>query len=392
MKKLFYTFLLLLGNTILLAQSPTGNQVSASIDNGPQANTTSLYLRSESAFDANKVDNIVYTVRIPIASGNGITLTLSNIASAFAHISFAVQRLNVDDGAYYYYLINGTGNIQGSTGTVIAANTPFRVMDVTYTGGTVTSSVVQIVDVPDDIPLNAYIRPQFYIQNNTGPIVNYDLMFYGTAGAVATNSPGQAGNSWVGTAALVVVPVRFLTFTATKRASYVELNWTVENEGPLTARYEVERSTNGRDFTTEYSVPARNNGSASNAYIKEDNESESLRNTYSTLFYRIKQFDLNGEFVYSETRKVSFEKTTSISLYPNPVQRKAKLTLDLDKNTNVTVQIFDATGKAVSTTTYRLQKGFNSQEIDFGGLPAGKYNVMINDGVSVSTIRVIKAK
>jgi hypothetical protein len=391
MKKLFYTFLLLFVNVLLFAQSPVGNQVSGSIDNGPSANMTSLYVRTLSAFDANKVDNLVYTVRVPISAGNAITLSISNIAPAFAHISFAIQRLNVTDGVYNYYLVNGTGNIQAAAGTVVAANVPFRVLDITYSGGVVASSAgIQLVDDPDDIPGNAYIRPQFYIQNNLGDFTNYDLMFYATGAGVAFNSPGQAGVSFVGTAGLVVLPVKFLNFTAVKKQASVELNWTVENEGPLTDRYEVERSTNGRDFTTEYIVDARNNGATSNIYLKEDLESEGLKASNNVLFYRIKQYDHNGQFAYSDTRNVRFDKSSNISLYPNPVATKAKLTVDLEKGKDITVQIFDATGKALSNTKYRLVKGFNIQEVDFSSYPAGKYNVVIDDGESVNTIRVIK--
>jgi hypothetical protein len=389
MKKIGTTIILsVLLSIFVKAQSPTGMQVSASIDNGPTPNSVALYIRTLAAFDANKVDNLVFTVRIPKTAGSNITITMPYLAPAFAHLSFQLQKINVDDGVYYYYLINGTGTVQSAAGTVIAANTSFKVAEIAFTGGIVPSAIVQLVDVPNDLPGNSYIRPQFYIQNNLGDFTNIDALFYGTGGAVATNVAGGAGISFVPTAAAVVVPVKFLSFTALKKGLDAELTWTVANEGSLTDRYEVERSVNGIHFTKVSTVAAKLNGNSSNAYTSLDGSIRSL--SAEVFFYRIKQVDKDGQVTYSEIRRISQGKNGAVIIYPNPVKDKATLTVDLDTDEFIHVKIFDASGRVMLNSKLNGTKGLNTHYLNMKGYAAGTYNIMINAGNLSKDINLIK--
>lgn len=388
MKKICIPILFLLFSNFVHSQSPVGMQVSASVDNGPAPNSVSLYLKSLAAFDANKVDNLVYTIRIPKTAGSGITITMPLLAPAFAHISFQLQKVNTDDGQFYYYLINGTGTVQTPAGTVIAANTSFKVGEITFAGGSVPSSIVQLVDVPDNIPGSIYIRPQFYIQNNLGDFTNVDALYYGTAGAVPTNVAGSAGVSFVPTAGAVVVPVKFLSFNAIKKGVDAELIWKVTNEGAITDRYEVERSTNGIDFIKLNTVAARLNGNSDNAYTEVDAGITSLK--AEVFYYRIKQIDKDGQFVYSEIRKIKQGKAGTINIFPNPVKDKTMLTVDMEKDALINIKIFDASGKILLNSNVNGRRGFNSHNIEMGGYASGKYNVIINAGNISKDVSIIK--
>lgn len=107
----------------------------------------------------------------------------------------------------------------------------------------------------------------------------------------------------------VVLPVSFVSITATKSSNGNAVEWKVENEINIKS-YEVERSTDGISFTKTGAVAA-NNGSSYNwldAYpVNGDN------------FYRVKSIDNRGAVQYSRIVKVSAVKgKTGYTVYPNP--------------------------------------------------------------------------
>ena len=75
-----------------------------------------------------------FTIRIPIAAGNSIVATETFHSPAFSHITFAITKLNVNDGTYNYYLINGIGTAQVPAGTNIVGGDPaVRALEITLT-------------------------------------------------------------------------------------------------------------------------------------------------------------------------------------------------------------------------------------------------------------------
>ena len=188
----------------------------------------------------------------------------------------------------------------------------------------------------------------------------------------------------------VAVPVKFLSFTATKKGVDAELNWAVDNEGAITERYEVQRSINGRDYTTQYTVSPKLNGNSSNDYLQVDRDIINSFRSNSVFFYRIKQIDKDGQFVYSETRKIAESKAGTINLFPNPVKDKTVLTLDLELDGIFSVRIIDAAGKSIINSRVNGRKGFNTYNIDLKGYASGKYNVIVNAGEFTKDIKIIK--
>lgn len=385
MKSIFYIFLLLLTGQAF----GQGEWVSASIDNGTTANSTALFIQSNSEFDANKCDNIVFTARIPKTAGASVTISESFHSASFSHITFAIQKLNVDDGNFYYYLINGTGTVQAASGFIVPINTPQKIVELTYAGG--TSGLVQLVNIENDIPGNNFIRPQFYIQINQGDITNVTSMFYGTGGAVPFNNQPVTGDDWVSTANLVALPVKFLSFTATKKADNAELVWVADNENALTDRYEIERSLNGIDFTKTGTVAAKNNGNTRNTYTSLDMHISALRNA-GAIYYRIKQIDRDAKTAYTDIRFVRTDgKNAGISVYPNPVVTNATVNIDLVEETKINLVLVDAAGKEVQKISINGVKGLNQYKLNMARLAAGTYIINVHAGDMITSLPVVKS-
>jgi hypothetical protein len=109
-----------------------------------------------------------------------------------------------------------------------------------------------------------------------------------------------------------VLPVTLIDLNATKTNNAIELIWTTTNEFSL-AKYELERSADGRSFYTIGSVPATNTPHIK-TYKWQDNMPHAAVN-----FYRLKMIDIDHVFKYSPVVKISMNAKKSISIYPNPV-------------------------------------------------------------------------
>jgi len=187
----------------------------------------------------------------------------------------------------------------------------------------------------------------------------------------------------------IVLPVKFTGFTAIKNDNSAVLNWQVENETALTDRYEVERSLNGIDFKKISTVAPKNNGRSANSYTSTDAGLATIHS--GVIYYRIKQTDKDGQFIYTEIKSVRVDsKSFSASIYPNPVQRNANLTIDLTENSAVTISLNDANGKSIKTIQMQGLKGINKKEIDMSGLSRGNYLLRIHTTTETTTINIVK--
>jgi hypothetical protein len=189
----------------------------------------------------------------------------------------------------------------------------------------------------------------------------------------------------------VPVPVKFNGFTAIKKDNDGLLTWSVENESPVTDRYEIERSFNGVDFTKFATVAPKNNGLGSNVYNLTDANLSSLRTSSNIIYYRIKQTDKDGQYVYSEIKSIRLNgKTFSAGIYPNPVKDVAVLSIDLLENEPISVIIIDAAGKQVQQIQIQGVKGLNVKKVNMGSFAAGTYQFKVKTTSELKTISVVK--
>lgn len=152
------------------------------------------------------------------------------------------------------------------------------------------------------------------------------------------------------------------------RSNSVEINWYVTNEAGIVS-YEIEKSTNGNDFSKTGTVHAAG---------KDKYEFTDPASFSGVIYYRIKIISLSGQVKYSEI--VSEKKTgkTEISLYPNPAANS--ITLSGLVNASV-YKIINAAGQLV----VQQKTTANSVNIDVSNLKGGFYfiEILSNDNTSV---------
>ncbi|MDQ2769052.1 MAG: FG-GAP-like repeat-containing protein [Bacteroidota bacterium] len=140
------------------------------------------------------------------------------------------------------------------------------------------------------------------------------------------------------------LPVELTAFTATLQGSAVQLKWATASE-KNSDRFEVERSSNGRDFGRVGTVAAQGTSTAPTAYALLDDQ---LPATAPLLYYRLRQVDRDGTFSYSPVRTVqrAINTTPQLLAYPNPARDAVRVQL-LNLVPTAPLELFDALGRRV---------------------------------------------
>ncbi len=178
----------------------------------------------------------------------------------------------------------------------------------------------------------------------------------------------------------VVLPVTFVSFTARKQGAAALLNWATASE------------TNSKGFSVERSADSKawNSIGFVNSAAPNGNSSRKLDYSYtdkaplsSMNYYRLKQTDLDGQYVYSVVRQVSFS-NGHISIHPNPASDY--VTID-GLSGGESISMYDATGRIIK----EIKPVQASVTIDLDGLSGGLYHIHItgNNGTVVSQ-KVVK--
>ena len=111
-----------------------------------------------------------------------------------------------------------------------------------------------------------------------------------------------------------VLPATYKSIKAYEQGAGITVEWSVENEINID-EYEVEESTDGSNFVKVHRKKAASqNGSHNYQFLDESI-------TPGNNFYRIKSYDLDGTFKYSQVVLVRIgELAEQLSVYPNPVK------------------------------------------------------------------------
>ncbi len=170
---------------------------------------------------------------------------------------------------------------------------------------------------------------------------------------------------------LAILPVTFINFDGVIQNGKALLSWSTANE-INNKGFEVQKSTNGQTFTDIGFVAGHNNSSTVNSYAYTDVKVVSGAN-----YYRLKQIDNNGNFDYSSVIKLDYS-AFDWNILGNPVSGNSWIQLQLDKSSEVSIQIVSMTGNIIQTINKgKLSAGTYSIPINLTGKSAGLYVVRL---------------
>jgi hypothetical protein len=223
--------------------------------------------------------------------------------------------------------------------------------------------------------------------------VDWDVAYTaGMVNVVETNTLGCQGDT-VFKPIVSIVPVEFLSFDAKRVNEKVNLTWVTASE-INNSHFDVERSVDNNRFEQIGTVKGNGTTSMMNTYSMVDNIKAIINSNATTVYYRLKQVDYDGEFAYTPTVTVSLNEKGSATAVLNPNPFKDAFTVEVTESSATTAEVYliDGNGKMVRNFTMELNKGTTAYQItELNELSSGMYFVrIITASGNNYTIKAIK--
>jgi hypothetical protein len=187
------------------------------------------------------------------------------------------------------------------------------------------------------------------------------------------------------------LPVTIINFSGMADARNAYLNWTTANE-VNNKGFDVERSVDGKNFIKVGFVKGAGNSNQVQKYAMMD--ANAFENAKSNiLYYRLKQFDFNGKYTYTEMVTVNTNKmgADAITVSPNPFNAEFSLSVVASKEGVAEIVIMDLQGRTVATATMNCTTGANKQSIsELANANSGVYFVRCTLNGETSVTRLVK--
>lgn len=186
-----------------------------------------------------------------------------------------------------------------------------------------------------------------------------------------------------------IQPVDLLTFDAVQKGDDGYLFWTTAKE-VNTFYFDVERSLDAVIFEKFGLVEAAGNSNSSIYYDFWD-EGVALRDL-DRIFYRIRQVDLDGQFIYSQIEELVFGdggEEIDLVIFPNPVVDVVTIRYVAREALQARLKIFNMLGQIVHEEPVALT-GSGDKKIPLTHLSTGHYIVVLgNQDIQISQKMII---
>ena len=183
------------------------------------------------------------------------------------------------------------------------------------------------------------------------------------------------------------LPIHLISFQGNmNKNNKVTLNWTVADNETANS-FEVERSFNGRDFTTVGVVFASEKIGTENYSFYE------TTNGTDKVMYRLKMIDKNREIDYSRILIFQLKSTitNNIKIIGNPVNDKLTISYTSSATQSVDVKVYDMSGKVVLKNKVNSLEGSNVISLPLSStFKAGMYVVEVSNGTELQSSKFIK--
>ncbi len=179
----------------------------------------------------------------------------------------------------------------------------------------------------------------------------------------------------------VSLPVTLSSFDVSCNGISNKLVWTTSSE-INNDYFSIQRSTDGVLFEEIGKVSGAGNSSNSIHYQFID------QNPVKGAYYRLKQFDYNGDYNYSST-KYSNCGSSQFHLYPNPANDHFIFYSDQFDHQKLSVNLVDALGKIIRSMNISDFDSNKHYHFDVQGIPKGVYQVLFYSSSSYITQSLI---
>lgn len=239
--------------------------------------------------------------------------------------------------------------------------------------------------------------------NNTTSIVSFNqtvsVVTPGTYRLSITGSGGTGGGNArvsiddltenaqvLGCLAFVTLPVKLISFSGNLNNNKVTLQWAVaQNEND--DHFEVEKSTDGKGFTTAGVVMASSKQGAESYSINDAVNSEKI-------YYRLKMFDNNQVITFSKTLVFDTKTITnanSLRIINNPATDKLTLSFSSAKSQIMEIKVYDLAGRMQMNQKTTIYQGNNVISLPLNStFKTGMYAVELSNASERQAAKFVK--
>jgi len=360
--------------------SPAGNVIPDQILSSPRNSHAILSIIQSNLLFGYSIDNVrdvncdgFADIIVGEPASSAAELINANVAGGAVYVYFGKA-----DGTYYgqsYWSMNAEADaFLGINGTSMIG---FSVAGVGKIRGTAANSNYILTGSPSRT-----------LDFGVG-LLNLGNTFGTLFGLLATDN--GIGKSFLFEANLcamiLILPINMTEFKAVYNDGISRLYWNTSQESN-SSHFEIERSTDGANFTKLGNVVAAGASSNKRNYTFND-----IKPVPGINYYRLKMVDKDGKFVYSNivTVNVSIKGNALSTIYPSPFTDKINITVAIETATRAEVEIFDNTGKLAVKYTTAVSKGINNIIIEnLDKLARGIYIIKVRLGEQVYTKKLIK--
>jgi len=290
-----------------------------------------------------------------------------------------VDILNGDDEYGLWHLYQNTGDNNSNNYVIVevgyAPNSNIDAISAVVTVTTATGTYVRRVGSAGESHSQSVLNMVHFGLGQDNTIISAEVKWRDGETVTFTN---EAVNQILQTS-LIALPVELLDFTGFAREKNVQLDWLTASE-INNDRFEIERSDNDLNFKKIGEVAGNGTTVDRHAYTFVDEEP-----FVGTNYYRLKQFDFDGQFEYSKTIGVNFNNKgqTIGNFYPNPSQAGiVQLDYVADNSNDLNISVFNVSGNVIIQQRMLISNGKNQLKFNFSELPSGIYFVQLENSNS----------
>lgn len=205
-----------------------------------------------------------------------------------------------------------------------------------------------------------------------------------TTGSVTSTSVSAFNSNFTIGSISFVLPLRIISFTASRENNYTRVNWVIGNELNA-ARYELERSDNGIVFNT-ISVKDPFNRNSTEFYNYDDS-----RPINSIAYYRLKVVGNNNRIIYSGIVAVS-ENGSDKDLYviKNPIDASIDIYAGVSVKGMYNYTISNTAGQIMQSGTLDITRAGNYSIILKPVFSPGIYQLVLKNSMNSLQKAVLK--
>jgi hypothetical protein len=183
----------------------------------------------------------------------------------------------------------------------------------------------------------------------------------------------------------ITLPVTLTSFTAIKQANSVQLKWNTASE-QNNSHFDVQRSTDGKDFLNIGKVTGAGNSNASLNYYFTDNRPSS-----GVSYYRLNQVDFDGKSTLINPISVNMG-FNDVSMTVSNIPNSSSLSINFSANQASSGQliIYNISGQKVYEKAVNLTSGINVLTVNLLTEDKGIFIATLNNGTQTLREKFVK--